>query len=383
MSNKNLSVWVLAVVLTAFSVAMIIVAKNNPQSKCLVLLGNEKSSCVIRLLDKYIHRREIGSALSFVNNYQNKDKNFYATDCHGVVHYIGDKAYEFYKKGYDLDFGKFSNICVYGFYHAFTSSFILSGDNEGAQIFCDRLNAVSPKKGVGCYHGIGHGAIYNFHEDYGIVDPIKIINKSIDFCEKILSQNKGLMDCVSGVYDGIGDVVLGSTYQNLTPQKIYRYCEGQPDKYLDDCYQNISHLVFRKTQVSFKELVDFVMNSAVIKNKRAAIEGLATIYIVDLKGGDLEVGVAVCQELPNDIKVACLSNMAYKLASDALKNKHYEAARNFCGNRLLSDSEKSNCFALVVVRLTSFYSKEELISQCRKEQIDLYKNICLNELYEN
>lgn len=383
MSNKNLSVWVLAVILTVFSIAMVVVAVNNPQSKCLALLGNEKSSCVIRLLDKYIHRREIGLALSFVNDYQNKDKNFYATDCHGVVHYIGDKAYEFYKQGYDIDFGKFSNICVYGFYHAFTSSFILSGSSMEARSFCDELRDTSPNEAVGCYHGIGHGAIYYFNEDYGITEPIILINKSADLCQKILYQDDGLGECMSGVYDGIGDVVLGPSYNDLTPKKIYRYCSNQPEKYKEDCYRNVSHLVYRKTQISFGDLVSFVMGSPAIFYKKAAVEGLATIYIVDLKDGDANTGISVCQTLPRDIKLACIGNMGYKFATDALKNRYYEATTNFCGNPLLSNEEKEGCFRFVVSRLTSFYGRDKLVSVCKSEKNILFKNICLNEFNEN
>lgn len=383
MTKTFLKVNILSILIVGLSAIIFWTSQNNSSLICLKLNGSEKNECVMRLLDRYLVKREVGKALSFLNNYQLQDKNFYATDCHGLVHYIGDNAYRFQKEGYKIDFGRFSSICEYGFYHAFTSSFILSGEFVEARKYCDEMTNKNSSGSVGCYHGMGHGAVYDFHEDYGITDPEMIITKGVGLCEQILSGDVGLNECVTGVYDGIGDVVLKESYKDLTPRKIYAYCINQPAKYKDICYENISHLVFRKTKLSFSYLVDFVMANPGIKNKKSAIEGLALIYIVDLKSESVDSGLLVCKKLPNDIKNACILNMGYKLAVDALSGKHFEAGKKFCTNSNLSEKESLECFSKVVGRLNSFYSKKQLESKCNSENIEIYKEACLKSINEN
>ncbi len=378
----NKKIWILAVLLIVFSGAMF-VSKDNAKAKCIHLENKQKIECVSRLIDKFLAKKQVGAALKYLNDYQTADPNFYSTDCHGVVHYIGDKAYEFYRQGYQFDFGKYSNICTYGFYHAFTSSFVLSNNFSDVRDFCDRLVPNHTDQAVGCYHGIGHGTVYNFNEDYGIVDPIAIINKSVELCSKILEGDGGLRECVVGVYDGIGDVVLDPVYQGLTPANIYSYCANQPEKYKGICYENVSHLVYRKTQLGFSNLVNFVLNSPSIKYKEEAVRGLTTIYIVDLKGGDVNAGILVCKTLDGKIKQTCLTTMAFKLSDDAINGKRYQAGRDLCANELLSEDESQKCFAVFAKGLRYYYPKPELKSICDSESVDFFKQSCLNEIHEN
>ncbi len=379
MSKKILAL----ILLLAASVVWMLISAHGGRSECMRLTGSKKVSCVSNLIDKFLDKKQVGLALRYLNDYQIADPNFYTTDCHGVVHYIGDKAYEFYREGYRFDFGKYSGICTYGFYHAFTSSFVLSNNFSGVRDFCDGLARSHPDQASSCYHGIGHGAVYYFNEDYRIVDPIMIIDKSVGLCSEILEMNDGLYDCVVGVYDGIGDVVLDASYQGLKPIDIYNYCANQPEKYKGGCYENVSHLVYRKTGLSFADLVNFVLKNPSIKYKEEAVKGLALIYIVDLKGGDVNVGVVSCKTLPDKIKQTCLTTMAFKLSDEALNGKQYQAGRDLCNNPLLTDDERNECFTAFVKGLRGYYNQSELKSVCDLESIEFFKKACLNEVDEN
>jgi len=379
MFKKWTSVEFLVVIIFMFS-AWMFMTKNTGETTCIKLSGDEKSNCVLRETDKYLDRRRVDLALAFLNRYQIKDKNFYATNCHGVAHYIGDRAFALYKQGYRLDYGKYTNICVYGFYHAFTSSFIHIGQFSEARDFCTGLEKNSSSSAPSCYHGIGHGAIYNFYEDYGIRDPQEIINRSVDLCLKVLDLEHKINECMSGVYDGIGDEVLSPEYTGLTPNIIFGYCKNQPQKYKPNCYEMISHLVYRKTKINFRDLVNYVSVNPIVEDKYAAISGLALIYIVDLKGGNIDEGIAVCKDLPDNLKEACFKNMAFKLADDEVNKKHYQAVKDFCNNHLLTSDERKLCFELGTKSLSIYYSRNEIEDLCNSENVDIFKSACLNQL---
>lgn len=358
----------------------VILNNDTHENRCIKLSGYQKNECVMSLVDKFLDKRRVDYALAFLNKYQIKDKNFYATDCHGVAHYIGDQAFALHKQGYRLDYGKYTNICVYGFYHAFTSSFILLGEFDRARDFCGGLEKKSNSSAPSCYHGIGHGAIYNFYEDFGIRDPEEIIDRSVELCQKVLDKDYKLNECLSGVYDGIGDVVLKSEYTGLTPDIIFGYCTNQPKKYKPNCYAMIAHLVYRKTKISFSELVKYVLVNPKVEDKPAAISGLSLIYIVDLKDGNIDEGVSVCKNLPLNLKVECFKSMGYKLADDEVTGKHYEAIKGLCSNHLLTDTESRLCFELGVQTMFIYYKKDELKGLCNSETVDIFKTTCLNQL---
>src|SRR5687767_4329429 len=101
MFKKIFSVFILTIGLLTWTA----ITRGSNGKECLKLLGEEKNTCVTNIVDKYLDRHQVSEALAFLNNYQELDKDFYATDCHGIVHYIGDKAYKFYKEGLRLDFG--------------------------------------------------------------------------------------------------------------------------------------------------------------------------------------------------------------------------------------------------------------------------------------
>lgn len=346
---------------------------------CIPLQRDEKMKCIAGVTDSLLAKDDIKGALAFIHDYKLKDPEFYATDCHGMAHKIGDAAYKLYKKGVSPDLGQDSNICGYGFYHAFTSSFVLAGEGEDARNYCMNMQKIDESKAIACFHGIGHGAVYDYNEDYGIKEPKEIIKRSVALCDSVLTGTPGLSECITGVYDGIGDVVLNPEYKNLTPTTIYSYCEGQRKEYIESCYENVSHLVSRKTGFGFAELVSLVMKSN-IKYKKAAIEGLATIYVVDLKGQDITPGVKVCLNLPANIAGGCIQNMVFKLIADAPEGARYQAARNFCTKEAMSKEAASTCFKASMVNLMSYHSQDQVFGFCNADPDTDLKDLCLAEL---
>lgn len=358
------------------------IPKNQTEagSECKNLARKQKDDCVKKILDSYISKNRIKESLDFLHSYANSDTNYYSDDCHGMAHYIGDKAFLLHNKGIKFDVGQHSNICVYGFYHAFTSSFILAGKGSEAKDFCLGLEKNDVSAAQGCYHGIGHGSIYDYNQDYGIKDPLQIIQKSVILCKTILGNLPGVNECITGVYDGIGDVVLDDYYKGLTPSVIYGYCLTQEEKYKPSCYENISHLVFRKTRLGFSYLVNYVMNDRLIKYKTDAIGGLSTIYIVDLKGGNINDGISACMNTPGDIRNTCLRNMVMKLGADAPDEGKYDAVRNFCGNSLITGPDRVTCFNNGIVGLLTYYSRDKILGLCNSDKVDFFRSTCLNQL---
>lgn len=379
MSKANFFLFLLC---AAVIFGAVVMKTTTPTHGCEVYQRVQKNECIKKKLDEFIAKKQIKEALAFMYDYINLDKNYYGDDCHGMVHYIGDKAFILYNKGEKFDIGPYSNICVYGFYHAFTSSFILAGRSAEARDFCLSLEKTDASSALGCYHGIGHGSVYDYNEDYSIKDPLQIIQKSVVLCKSILGNLPGVNECITGVYDGIGDVVLDPFYKGLSPEIIYGYCLSQAEKYKPACYENISHLVYRKTLLGFPYLVNFVMKDAKIKYKSEAIGGLSTIYIVDLKGGNIDVGITVCTKLPNPEKDMCLRNMAMKLGQDALVENKYKAVRDFCSNKLIDKQASESCYKSGIVSLFLYLSHDKLLSICQDEKIDFYKTTCLNQLNE-
>ncbi len=343
--------------------------------ECVILQGSSKNNCVLDLVKNFTEKGKISESLSFLRAYSLRDSEYYGTDCHGAAHFIGDAAYGLYKTGKYTDFGKDSNVCSYGFYHAFTSSFVVSGDFTKVGDFCLGLETKSDQSAVGCYHGIGHGAIYDFFETYKIRDPQTIINKSVALCQKIMLNENGTRECITGVYDGIGDEVLDPSYTNLTPTIIYSYCKNQPEKYKPSCYENISHLVFRKTRLGFENLVNYATTKIEPDYRESAVKGLATIYVVDLKGGNIEEGVGICLKLAPNILRACIKNMTYKIAADIEDGSQYEAVKNFCYKAVFAGSNRDVCINSAVEILSDYFDPEELKVRCSKDTGEV-PNLC-------
>lgn len=336
-------------------------------SECFDVPSSEKSDCIRPDIDRLLNNGRVDAALTFLRQYQVNDKNYYGTDCHGIAHYIGDKAYLVYKKGGKINVGSDSGVCVYGFYHAFTSSFIANGEYETVRSFCSGISKDKFQEISGCYHGMGHGAIYDFYEKFGIRDPLTLINKGVALCEKLELPEEGALECVTGVYDGIGDEVLDPSYTGLTPEIIYSYCVDQPKVYKGKCYENISHLVFRKTQSGFENLLNFALKNVEHDYVADAVKGLATIYVVDLKGEDIRIGIRLCLPLKDDAKTGCIKNMVYKVMADVEDGTQFEKGKDFCSLDVFGEIDRSFCVRVTLDALTGFYSQNQIEEKCEAD----------------
>lgn len=147
------------------------------------------------------------------------------SDCHILVHDIGHFAFESY--------GSFSQamqhsdeLCNSGYIHGLLERGFQEGDQFMAE--APSVCATVPKglKTWECYHGIGHGFMYETSND---------LPKSIELCEKLDAEGSG--PCVNGVFMenfNSEDSLHPSAYRSS--EHPLRVCQDMSDQYKGDCY---------------------------------------------------------------------------------------------------------------------------------------------------
>jgi len=194
------------------------VGTNNQEklAECLILRSPSlKTQCQERVVNEILTSEGTSAAFRATAVLFEEDPGFEPV-CHDFAHSIGEFAYGLYANGKDFDVSPEITLCNYGFYHGFMDTMIQqTGDYNEAREFCDFINVQMEQYGLSligeCYHGIGHGNV-DQHDSAEWSDPAAAVSKSIKLCRKVANNERQLMDCGSGVFNGVANFYSAGQY---------------------------------------------------------------------------------------------------------------------------------------------------------------------------
>lgn len=292
----------------------------------------------------------IEASFDFLQEGVKKDKSLAGT-CHYYAEYIGFLAYERFYKGETPEFYSKSNMCGYGYYHAFLQEWVShKKDITDAKEYCYKADANGDEFSKdNCFLGIGLGLTFlNLSEYYGKDDAI--IEKSVLTCRNAFENDERMQDaCIDGALSGLAHLYFGDHGLSLNVNKSdpFWVCNRVDTGFKSRCYQAITEVVFFDLNQDFKKTTDFILK---VKNRdieNASIERLGTtlyntIYFQDQEGTK---GLNFCHTLEkNEHKHFCLVGYLRRYISVNLRSEDVNKNKSLvCKNPEFSATETSVC----------------------------------------
>lgn len=350
--------------------------------------------CWEDLIDKTLKAKGLTEAFEVLANFYQNEPQF-AADCHGLAHILGEKAYEQFLQNKDLAFSTKSSYCGYGFYHGFMENLLhTSGDIKEAQDFCrvagERLKEQTSDASGACYHGIGHGAVEDVSDPKLWGDSQKIIQPSLDLCEKVSSsenppQRYGkLFRCVSGVFNAL-EIVTTQRKYNLSHRNDdpFAICRAQKEIYKEACYTQFVVAAMNVAKGDASTSSAQVFDKAAkyidtIPEDEYAIPTLQSLAVELARRDkvDYQKTVNFCRDLPYRFRISCITAVAEGFLKYGPPQQEYVKAINFCESEMLTDDEKKACFARILSILRIWYTAEKSQEICRSVDTKYQWNNC-------
>jgi hypothetical protein len=160
--------------------------------------------------------------------------------CHGLLHYVGHKAYLETPTDYDAIVSVVEGTnCIGGYLHGVEAEIVLASTNvlEEVQNFCTYQIESGVVPGI-CYHGVGHAAIELYEFD---------TKKALALCDALEGgPEKDLTNCYRGIFSELGNTVVGSDghtgltvdkqdIPGLDPENPFAFCETFEKKHQSAC----------------------------------------------------------------------------------------------------------------------------------------------------
>ncbi len=251
--------------------------------------------------------------------------------CHALAHELGDNAYYRYHNIADAMIYN-DDICGSGYTHGVIESYFENFKNTEEALKTVCLGYTEGLKLSSCYHGVGHGLMFNSDDD---------LPKSIKYCDKYLNMSAKI-PCAEGVF-----------MENFnTDQKIHY------SKYLDE--SNPFSICNSQTKPYFKGTCYFYaplyyLNSHITKYKEA---------------------FSWCNSAESSYKSWCIKGVASRMTKENMQNIKY--AENIC--MTLDTESRQICASGIGSYHLTHYSNPELTQKmCLSLNNDLQIS-CLKEI---
>lgn len=350
-----------------------VLEKKTSTTPCENTKEVQKLKCFEDLLDKTLQDKGVSEAFEVLANIYQEEPQF-GPECHGFTHKLGDKAYELFSKDKDLAFSTKSSYCGYGFYHGFMENLLhTSGDIKEAQDFCkkagEKLKDQTSDAEGSCYHGIGHGAVEDVSDPSFWGSSQKIIQPSLDLCEKVAPkdhQRHGkLFRCVSGVFNALEIVTTQGKYRlSHNADDPFAICRVQKENYKEACFTQFVVAVMNITGNNFTQSAKIIDS---IKENDYAIPTLQSLVVelVHQNKTDYQQTLNFCRDLSSRFQIPCISAFAEGFMKYGPPQEEFVEALNFCNSNLLKDEEKKECFTRILSILRIWYTQEKSKEICQ------------------
>jgi hypothetical protein len=292
-------------------------------------------------------------------------------ECHGIMHSIGEEAYELYKQGVPLDIDASIIMCTYGFYHGFINAAVLEeGSFKPAQAFCAYINEELSKQGIDahseCYHGFGH-AVVDDHVSTKYKTATEVADQALELCRTLAPSFTDFINCGSGVYNAIANIFLLKTFTwpEIENDDPLLFCAAQSEELKVTCYGYFARVLLdsrdgdlRKSLAAVEYLVAPEYKLGVIEN----VALLATLYKSDK--ADFEGFIQDCLTISAEIRGKCIGGLAVGIAQSAQTGLLFESASAVCEYNALAENEKADCYDSLLINIRPLISRDEHVRIC-------------------
>lgn len=330
--------------------------------------------CWQETIEKTLQLQGLGSALALVNKLYSSEPDF-ASDCHDYLHVLGERAYESFKNGKNVEITPETSYCAYGFYHGFMQSLLVqSGDLSSAHDFCSRVAKTVPQVlADACQHGVGHGAA-----EYGVSNPEiwgktqAIIDTSLATCKNIGFADEQFSRCASGVFMEVAIYFTEDKYLlKADESNPFRICEEQEQLAKIACFTQMNVVVSRISGGDFGIGVKYVENIVDDFYAAETVRTLGGTINATIKDHDMEI--KVCQAAQSRLRLPCIQGLALAFMLRGRPGSEYLDAIDFCQKKILSEDERKTCFELIFGHSAGLYPASKIPEVCRAVP-KMYKN---------
>jgi len=334
-----------------------------------------KTQCEEEAINIILALKGTDAAFEAVVKLSEQNPNFRAS-CHSFAHEIGQFAYQLFKNKKDFEISPKITICNYGFYHGFMEALVQqTGNFQEARDFCAVINTQLEKHGLyltgECYHGIGHGTV-DQHSAEQWSDPEKVVNTSIELCKKVASNDKQLVDCSSGVFNGVANLYSSGQYGLITNKDdLFWICRKQDERIQKTCYGFMARTLLKMTNSNLAQAIDLASRTAPTNYLENII---ANITVLPSNVSEEEL-VNLCRSLDEKTEIACLKGYTISLLQSGQPGKEYRDPINFCESELLTPEERNMCFENILPQLKNYYPQDKLEEICNGVDSQ-YRNLC-------
>lgn len=335
-----------------------------------------KTQCEEEAINIILSSQGTDAAFEAVAKLSEQNPNFGAS-CHGFVHEIGQFAYQLFKDKKDFEISPKITICNYGFYHGFMETLVQqTGNFEEARNFCVLINTQLEKHGLNltgeCYHGIGHGNV-DQHNAQQWSNPEKVVDSSIELCQKVAIDDRQFVDCSSGVFNGVANLYSSGQYGLIiNKDDPFWICRKQDERVQKTCYAFMARTLLKLTNSNLAQAIDLASRTAPTNYLENII---ANITVLPSNISEEEL-VNLCGSLDEKTEIACLKGYAISLLQSGQPGKEYQSPINFCNSDLLTLEEKQMCFENILPQLKNYYPKDQLEKICQSVD-NSYRYLCI------
>lgn len=337
-----------------------------------------KIQCVEQAVEKIIQTDGIDAGLETLAQISEMDQGF-VDSCHSFAHLIGQTAYKLFKNKTDFKVSPKITYCNYGFYHGFMETMLQdSGDYQKARDFCSYINNQLVEQGLDlageCYHGIGHGTI-DQHDPKQWSNPALATEQSMQLCQKLATDEKHLIDCASGVFNGVANLYAAGQYSlKVNEQDPFWLCALQDEAVKKTCYAFMARTLFPLTGSDLNRAIDLATKTAPANYLGTVISNL-TVLKPNPDNTSWQEIVNICRSVTQTAIKACLRGYAIGLLQSGQPGKEYQSPINFCKSDLLTLEERQMCFENILTQLKNYYPKDKLEPICQSVDVS-YRYLC-------
>lgn len=345
------------------------ISLNLILTKCKSLNSDSgKLQCWEDLVDTALKTEGINQTLEIVEELYRTEPVF-ASNCHGYVHTIGEKAYKLFLSQKDFNLSPKTSYCGYGFYHAFMETLLKeSGDLAKARQFCDYVdrqmhNQIADAKGA-CYHGIGHGVADNHDQKYWPNEK-ELVDTALTLCEKVAPNEILLNRCSSGVFNVLAIAYSGNKVKIHTQDPL-RFCSQLSNKiYKKTCYEEMNTALFALAKGDFIQAAKFIEKIEEDEFANSGIRSLAGVFGMSrVQNSDFAEPIQSCQQLQTRLRLSCIRGFVGGLIEGGKPGIEYIKALSFCKDISLSEEEKAGCIKETLWLSSVYYPKEKYQLVC-------------------
>lgn len=342
--------------------------------------STNKSVCVNEVLYDALNRGGVELSLDALKYIYEHDKEV-EQNCHYFTHYIGEQAYQKFKRNEKITLTPKTSYCGFGFYHGFTEAlFKENGSIDEARKFCyftdKSLSGSAIRPSTACFHGIGHGAV-DGSEISAWGKAQALLKPALDICEK-LPNEKEKYECASGAFNSLAIAYSTHKYGLIGDKNNpFADCTFRNETYYHHaCYEEMNTYVLTVTKNELRPALRFAENVHSDVDASYAAQNVGGAFAQHMKTQiDFDKAADVCQKIQKRLTPYCITGIVGGLFEFGKPGLEHERPVTFCSSALFSEENKTLCFSKLTEFLNGLFPKEKTAQICQSFP-NSYRYIC-------